>query len=385
MSKILSYILIGIVGIFLMLTAIALFYSQNGSNAATSEVTEAMKTELVDLLNSHKQGSDFSAEAVRAEQIARESRGTGSFYNKALSIAAESNFMTAEEGKRVKAVQISKLQYLESQGKPQLQAIEVNRLLAYINAGYEKYIFNEVFKDEPFAQFLVPGDMVSSVRNLAEHSLSLDPSTAAQFRIGQWYADRIRDTHGTWGATDAQKKEYADAILRIIDASMLAIPGEQIKNSGAIFDFMLMPRYYFWHTYLYAAVARVYPEYLLQTKGALEELVATYENSKGENGEKIPLIASRLPYGYMAYALALHDVQGEKANDEIKKILDALIAIIEKNPSVHEGAFLSVVKQGAKPELPDRTKGVGVYIDLAEIHQPFKDFLIKHGWNFPRS
>lgn len=52
----------------------------------------------------------------------------------------------------------------------------------------DERVFNEIFKDEPYRSYLVPGDPDASIFNLFEWSYSLYPSSLAAIHMARWYA-----------------------------------------------------------------------------------------------------------------------------------------------------------------------------------------------------
>lgn len=322
---------------------------------------------------------NFDAAIAAAEKVLKTGSDDRSIAQ-ARSVADIGRFMTGEETKRIEAIRITKESYEKAIGDPRTQALQVNKLLGYLNSGYEQYVYDEIFSGEVFGQFKVKKDRTSSIKNLANHSLQLYPTTEALFRYGQWFADRIRDIHGDWRVTPEQRVQYAENTLKVIEYSDKLIAREMKENEDRAFSYMIESRYFFWETYLYGAVARVKPEYIVQSKEFLDKLVASYENSRDEQGNKIPLIATRLPYSYVGYAWSLYEVKGEESMPEIEDNLDALIAIINENPKLHEGAFLAFVRNGAKQSAERQERYYKPEEVLGKKYPPFGEFLKTYGW-----
>lgn len=316
----------------------------------------------------------------RAQQYARIALETDNT-EEAQSALEVGLFFSGVEDQRIEAVRLAKESYLNATD-PLIKAIQINKLFGFINAGSERYIFNEVFSGEPFEQFLVKGDRSVSLRNLAKHSLSLYPTTDALYRIAYWHADRIGDIWGTWNTTADEKSTHADEILRLVGEADILLTSQKQILAGEPFDYMIQARHLFWKSYLYGYVARVRPEYLTESKKALDELERYYEISLDENGNRYPLIAARLPSAYVSYARTLYEMQEAEASGEIGTTLDEMIALIDENPGVHEGAFLSTIRRDDIATTTNRRRGSGVYRALAELHPPFKEFLMRYGWTF---
>ncbi|TSC86213.1 MAG: hypothetical protein G01um10148_719 [Parcubacteria group bacterium Gr01-1014_8] len=324
----------------------------------------------------HLAAQGRSDEAVAQAELVMRGSSEPNFV--ARSVVDTGKFMSGDARKRIEAVQLTKETYTLSKTNYE-KALQVNKLLGYINAAFEPFVFDEVFVGEPFQSFLVQDDAATSIRNLAEYSISLYPTTEAQFRIGQWYTDRIRNLYGDWNATPAQKKEYAGEIAKVIASADALLPQELKTVEGRPFEYMVEPRFLFWKSYLYGVMARVQPEYLEDAKIALDALVKLNETTRDEKGAPIPLIASRLPYTYFNYALALYDVQGTDAKAEINKYLNALMTLVEKDPAVHQGYYLAFLREGGARSKADWERYYKGYIDLSELNPNFKEFLIKYG------
>ena len=322
---------------------------------------------------------DYDA-AITASEVVLNSVDSGSEYNKARSVHDVAQFATGERDKRIAAIRSVKETYLLNADDPFAQSRNVNALLGYLNAGFEQYVFDEVFRGEPFAKFYIAEDRATSIRSLAEHSFELAPSTESLFRIGQWYSDRIRNLYGDWNATPEEKARYTDEILKLLDQSDELLTTELAETNGHLFQNMIEPRYYFWHSYLYAVVAREKPEYLMNAKRSLEKLEDIYNTRLDANGNKQAIIGTRLPYAYANYAWALYEVTGEAGYPEARQNLDALIALVHENPEAHVGYYVSLIKKNIA--LP-QTKWEEVYsarmmLRLSKMHEPFKQFIFEY-------
>lgn len=338
----------------------------------TDVQTRAVNTAL----ESADQG-DFKAAQLESWDIVRSSRG-GNLT--ALSVYDTSSFMTGNATSRINAIRATKEHYTRAAGDPYTQALQVNKLLGFYNSARENYVYDEIFAGEPFQNFLVPGDKIGSIRKLAEHSIALSPTTAAIFRLGQWNAEQIEKA-GTSVSVE-ERELYADNILDVIASADKIIDSETVAIEGRPFDYTIKSRYFFWKSYLYSAVARVQPQYLEDAKVNLNELVAYYDTTRNENGEKYPLIATRLPYAYANYAVALMDIHGEEARPEIEKSLNALIALIAEDPEIHKGEYLALIRRGVAASEIDPQQASANYRELAQMHPPFKAFLESYGWKF---
>lgn len=335
------------------------------------------QTQMVNAALESADAGDFKAARSESLEIVRSSRGDNLT---ALSVYDTSSFMTGSAAARVSAIRTTKEHYARATNDPYTQALQVNKLLGYYNSARENYVFDEIFSGDPFQNFLVPGDKVGSIRKLAEHSITLNPTTAAIFRLGQWNAEQIEKAGDT--LSQKEKQLYADNILDVIASADKIIDAETAAIEGRPFDYTVKARYFFWKTYLYGAVARVQPQYTEEAKRNLNELVAYYNTTLSDTGERYPLIATRLPYGYADYAVMLMKVHGEEAKSEIAASLDAMISLINENPEVHNGEYLALVRRGVAASEIDPEKASANYRALAQMHPPFKAFLESYGWKF---
>ena len=304
-----------------------------------------------------------------AVTFAREALASGENFaaQEALDVSL---FSQGGKENRIEAIRSVKSNYMKST-RPDYRALQINLLLGYIMAGREKYVYKEVFSGEPFESLKVPGEWYDSVRNLAELSLSNYPTSAAKFRVGLWYVDKIKNAK-----TAAEKKQYADDLVKVIKEAEEILPVETALREGAGFDYMTEARFHFWVSFLYGEAAAGDLKYLAESDAALQRLVAYYESTLDKNGQRIPLIAARLPDAYITHAKSLYRLKGGSAEAQIRADLNALIAIIREKPSVHEGLFISLLRTVATKEGPGKDE----YIALAKMHPPFAEFLREYGW-----
>ncbi len=303
-------------------------------------------------------------------------------YSNAVTIDTAADFNSGERAKRLEAIRKEKDLYIANTGDAYAQSRRVNILLGFLNSGFEKYVYDEVFTGEPFGRFKVESDRQSSIRNLAEHSFELDPSTSSMFRVGQWYADRIRDIFGEWNATPTQKQQYAQEILLLLESSDELLARDLAMSEASVFNFTVEPRYYFWESYLYGAVARVYPEYITNSFDSMRVLEGIYETRLDENGQRNGIIATRLPYTYANYAWTLYELKGEAGYAEAQVYLKKLADVIAENPAVHAGQYLSLVKKNAalSPEKRADTYSARMMMALGDISPEYKALLAQHGF-----
>lgn len=334
------------------------------------------REELKSAITLAEQGH-FSDAAAQAAPLT--SSDDGFVRGNARTVEAVGAFMSGEEAERIRSIQMVKEDYMNAT-QPTTKAFAINTLFGYIMAGREQYVFDEIFNGEPFGEYRVENDWSSSVRNLAELSLSLYPSTEALFRLGQWHSVRLSTTAKDHDVVTEEKRAHADEILKILDRSVEIYPQHlAVANAVKVFPYMVTARYYFWRGYLYGSVATVYPQYLPKMEEEYNKLFEFYETERDELGNRRPLIAGRLTYAHSGYANYLYVIKGESAYPEIREHLDRIIELVEEDPETHAGQFVSLIREQGKLS-PDKRGGeYKVFARLAAIHPPYKEFLAKYG------
>jgi len=327
------------------------------------------------------ESGDFAQAAQQAEAFLEKGGREGA--NVARSALDVGTFYTGSYENRIKAIQLTKEFIRSLEGDPYSQALQVNKLLSYIQIAADGRINREIFTGEPFKNFWVPEDLSSSIKNLAEYSLSLYPTTNARFHTAVWYVDRIRNIRGAWNATDAEKKLYANEILRIIDVADQSFAESERSIAGRPFDYTERFHLLFSKVYFYSAVSRVYPQYLKEVKESFVALEKEYEAVRARTGGVNAFAATRMPDAYVAYAGALQQVAGRSAYAEVSATLDKLVEFVESDPKPHEGVYLTFIRQDrSKLTKATRERAFSVYYDLAVAHPPFRAFLERNGWIF---
>ncbi len=368
-----AVLVLGIGAVFYFNRPFVDFVIANITGGSKEQVTAKESISLIE-------SGDWANAAKRAEPVLKSGgRSTG-----AAGTAYEiGTFYTGTFEDRIKAVQFTKSIFYANENNPLMQALEVNTLLSYIQIAMDPRINKEIFKGEPFEKLWVPKDLSSSIKNLAEFSLALYPTNNAHFHTAVWYVDRIRNLYGNWKATPAEKKEYANEILRIIGTVDKTFAENAQQMEGRSLGYM--ERFFMMYSkvYFYSAVSRVYPTYLAQTKTALAELEIEYEAMKARAGGYNAFAATRIPDAYFAYAGALVQTKGAEAKPEIATTLDKLVSFVESDPKPHEGFYLSYIRMDrSKWKEASKQRALRAYYDLAAIHPPFKQFLERNGWVF---
>ncbi len=295
----------------------------------------------------------------------------------ARSTLALSSFASGDEESRINAVRIVKQDFLIVRSDLD-RALAINKLLAYIMTGEDQYIYDEVFTGEPFASYRVEGDWSGSLRKLAEFSLSFYETPQALQRVAFWYAARLTNYDKKYSLSKGQKEEYIDQILALIARIDGVYPGYERTLANRSYEYLLPTQHAFWKTYLYAVVAQSgRPEYLVQSKQALDELVRISEAAVDAEGNVIPLASISVPEAEFIYAKAVFLIKKEDGYEEVRYHLGRAVSVTEANPGLQEGTFIAIMRNAALT--PERHK---IIPKLAALDPNFKVFLQKYGWKF---
>ena len=336
----------------------------------------AQKAETLDRAYSHLIAGNHQAVLEEALKLVNDADPVVSI--RAQRMVNEANFLTGTQASRLAAVRGSKDLFLRLEGYPEDQGLVIVSLLNYLSMAPESYIFDEIFNEGPFSAFLVKGSYIGSVKNLAEYSLSLKPTTAALARVGWWYADQILEVSNSYGLDSSAKKMAADEILSIL-ASRQDLFVQEIGASKG--DSLARANFYFWQASLYQAVARVYPEYIGEAFQSLQALHNEYDTTVSETGEGLAAIAVLIPYAELYYAQALYEVEGDTSMPQVREHLGTLIEIVEADPGMHRASFIGLIERQAAQAPQYQMFRQPTYARFIEEVPEFKAFLESYGWS----
>ncbi|MFM2414455.1 MAG: hypothetical protein RI911_148 [Candidatus Parcubacteria bacterium] len=293
---------------------------------------------------------------------------------------------------RVEAVRAVKGFYKLSQNDID-RSRHIESMFHFIHTAWEPEVVNEVFTGEPFGHLKSPQGVATSVRNLAQFSNSLHPTTGAYFRIANWHMNALRD-FSPWTSTEQQKiaaKTNADALISLIEVTNTLHQTEMKMRADNKLGFLVKSNYLFWQSTIFSYIGVVYPEYFANSKQRIKEHEEYYETSTTAQGSKNELLAFRLPYAYEVFARAqLYRNKGSKLSPkeieewkgEIRWALNNLIRHVERNPEMHRGGILSKLREMGRDKETNNYKSV---LRLTELCEPYKVFLEKYaGWTFEK-
>ncbi len=340
-------------------------------NSADMAAKEAMLEKTSQLLSA----GDYQAVLEEANELLQDSDPAISI--RAQRFANEANFMIGSRESRLAAVRGTEDLFIRLDGYPEDQGLVVANLLNYLSMAPEGYIFDEIFNEGPFSAFLVKGSYIDSIKNLAEYSLSLKPTTTALARVGWWHADKILEVSRSYDLDATAKKAAADEILSIL-ASRQTLFAQETDAAGD--DSLAGANFYFWQASLYQAVARVYPEYISEALESLQALHGEYDASK-ELGNGLSTIAVLIPYAELYYAQALYEVEGETSLSQVKERLAILIETVEADPDIHRAGFIAMIERQAAYAPRYQMFRQPTYARFIEEVPEFKVFLESYGWS----
>lgn len=347
------------------------------SNNDQTERRQYLNAELK-TANDALASGDFLQAASTTRKILAESdpeKDSSAYFN-ASSVLALSEFLAGSKEQRIGAIRLTKQNFLSQDGNARRQASEINILLGYIRSANEQYVFEEVFSGEPFQKFFVKDKRLKSIKNLAEYSYGLDTSTEALYRIADYQRSIVLNSSGA-----LEKKKAIDATVQTLHKADLLYPRELAEVKGLPFDYMVELRYYLWESYIYGELALADPVYLDISEKMSDKMFNLYETRRDASGNKIALIAARVTDVYLNYARYLYTVKGMSRIDDVRSHLDSLIAVINEHPSWHQGSYLALVRKMATDGIAGkRSRSYQQYVELANIHEPFKRFLESYGW-----
>jgi hypothetical protein len=287
---------------------------------------------------------------------------------------ALSSFSSGDREARIAAVRLMKDKFASANTDLE-RALALNALLAYILTGEDAYVLDEVFAGEPYASLRVEGDMPTSLRKLAEFSLSFYETPQALQRVAFWYAARLTNFDKKYTLTKTERTQYQDTVVTLIQRIDRSYDDYQNATTYT-YPFQLTTSRAFWDTYLYATLARTgRVEYLAKSKESLDELVRIAQMTTGEDGKPIPLASLLVPEARLIYATALHIIKKDASVDEVRAQLDAAVDFTQENLELEAGNFIALIKTIAAAPAQH------AYMEkLAAIDQKFYNLLVQYGW-----
>lgn len=336
-------------------------------------------TKAIESLEFVKQG-DFTDAAARAEEaFAVLKPGTNAYFQARLALET-ATFWSGVSGNRLEAIHMAKQQYISAVDFPEIQANIINKLISYTSFG-DVAVAKEIFIGEPFQSLNSATSTVLSLRNLAELSISLYPTSEAYLSLASYHARQlIQHKNGTDKISNKTRDKHVAAILDSIAKSDVLFESEKEKASGRSFGILYEPQFFFNEGYLYGVVAFFRPEYLAKSDAAFKKVIEHFNATRDENGNTYPLLEARLPYTYLDAAIFDHEIGGTSRKADVEASLKALVTLVTANPQRHT-TFISHIARAKDDATTWSSLVRRVRLEaLAKISPEFKVFLIQNGW-----
>ncbi len=220
-------------------------YSRGDTSQEISEyrdhVTEALRQGKFDL-----------AEQIADEKVAQLTLGETGF-ERLNSTEAHAQFYSAENvNERVEAVRSLKRLYALA-GTDVERTRYIEGFFHFMHTAWEPEVISEVFAGEPFGHLRSDEGDMTSIRNLAQYSNSLHPTTSAYFRIANWHIRSLRD-FSPWSSTPEQKAaaiKHADSLISLIEVTNTLHELEMQNRSDAKLGILVRSNYLFWQSTIY--------------------------------------------------------------------------------------------------------------------------------------
>ena len=304
---------------------------------------------------------------------------------RAISGVATADFWSGDKEKRIEAVRLTKEQLLTIPGSNYNQALLINRLLGYITTAMEPEVIDEIFTGDPWSSMKVEGDDLASLKSLAEYSLAKKYTNFANFKVGIWRASKIfKHYDGYVPLSNGSLASEVAAIQNILAKTDENFALEEKEIAGRPYWEVQAPAFYYFQGFLYGALALVHPEELKKSEDAFLKVRDYYRYRRNADDSPNAMIEARVVYADFSLATYKYAIEGNKALREVRADLQEMIDLMDAHPDWHNGAFLAFMHQTVL-DGPEKTKGrwysYARFKQMADIYEPFKDFLNKHGWN----
>ena len=317
---------------------------------------------------------------VANETIAKVNGDSASY--QAQIIAESSKFLSRDAKVRLEGVSLLKANYISLEGQPEFQAGTIGRLFDYLQ-GSSNDLFVAVFTGAPFANYFVPNDRLATLKNLAEHSLSLQKTSQALFQIADWHASKIikHFDKETLLSEMELSQEVAETQGLVHEADSL-YPTEKTGLINPAFGYLYDGQFFSSRGYLYGVLALANKTYLTDAQYSYKQVHNIYDLQVNAEGVGPALLASRLPYIDLSLALFLKATSGTTEADAIQKSIQDMTTLVAKNPSLHQNFFVSYVRS------IKTGKSNGLWLSgsrirsLALKYPDLKNFLVQNGWSF---
>ncbi|MHB1086763.1 MAG: tetratricopeptide repeat protein [Minisyncoccota bacterium] len=296
----------------------------------------------------------------QAKQLYTQALATAKDSVQASQIQFTSALLEDRYGSAVRAVDLYK-QIVANPANASYPRMKANAIANMVELYYRNgnpAVTTQIFKDAPYSNLFVPGDVDLTYRHLAEYAVSFYPLALPELRIAGWYAYRLTDEGKV--SSDEATSTYPAIIQSAVSSANQEI--DRMKTNDT--DVRLIPN----------ILARKSALYLNMYSAGL----ATAQETEAINKAGVDIFASIgepvASDGFARYYYAVFlSEQGPSRLDDLKTIVGPFY-----NDAAYKGTFsLSFFAS-------EKTNTLGQKARLAKIAKAdpkFKALLISLGWN----
>ena len=277
----------------------------------------------------------------------------------------------------------------ETAEEPHLKAYAVNRLALALEAIPEQYLFDEVFTNEPFRAYAVPGDRALTLRKLAEFSRTLYPTPDVLVNIARWHAGKILNSYTSPAlSSDARQanREHAQTILQLVGEAETVFQQERPNIAYSPFAITVEPRFYYWKGFLLGAVSLTDASYTARSRAAFAEVFRMYDERRNPQGDRYALVsrpALDAHISYTRFILTEPDVYGTE--EEARTHLRGAAEILRAYPDTHSIYLEHLQALGADTEEGRQSNSARLrewrrYVRFGVLSSEFRNLLLSLGW-----
>lgn len=284
--------------------------------------------------------------------------------------AAEINYkLSGDIQDAVDGIRELKETVLDTRVSPRVRAGSLRTMVGiyYGSAGRHPAVFEEMFRGEPFNQYLVPGDGYLSTRKLHEWAYSIYPTSNVAIKLAQWFViEPFENDELTVEEIDsylAEAQRYLNEAAALEELE-LELEGPRLTESRRYASNQ------YWVTFIQTALALHEDDGSYDYAQAYEDLFTFLRNSP--NGE----VAQYLPYAHWLYANFLVKFDGDVA--AAQEQLAQTISLVENDPRPEANEFASFVRntpvEGTEL-ISDQNFFTSMVKDMVAIDENFASFI----------
>ena len=366
--------LLGLLAMALIAT-LSFFAYQDNSNKRDSK---AIGGAIQDALR-----GDWDSSRAKAEVFLSANGPDSPYYLDAqLAIISELLWST-DQSQNMEGVSKIKQLYMQLEDKPTKQAKLVNLLLSYIyNAGGT--VFAEAARGEPFNKYFIAGDRLGSLKNLAEHSLSLYRTSAALLQIGKSSAIKLIQNHdGVVRLSEKDISAYQQTILNALTEADALYTEEDTASRGNATYPLFLSSFFYDRGYLYGVLALNDPQYLDAAEYSFNRVINQQTGLVNIEGAVPLLLDTRLVYSHLELALLFQNIEGNKhTKEDVARHLQEIASIVSTRPENHQKFFIPFLREMASSTLKGFWFSAPRIRGVASLDTSFHQLLVEYGWKF---